>query len=158
MTNSRIPAAHALSEQVQLLPRPIGQSFSLPPDLLVSPRGPKRPVILRQEHVVRIGLLSLGGCDVPERLKFSRRSSMPRPPSVGALRAQHFACYANFSNGVGRHRRPRTSSGEERKQTRGSHLPPSPRGFFCQISPPPVSAVTCFLPFRLPTCCPAVFL
>lgn len=137
-----------------MLPRPTG--LALPPDLLVSPRSPRSPVILRQEHEVRIGLLNLGGGRDSE---FSRRSSLPHPPSVGALRAQRFACYANFSNGFGRHRRPRTSSGEERKQTRGSHLPPSPLGcFFCEISPPPVSAVSCCLPLRLPTCCPVVFL
>lgn len=121
MTNSRIPAAHAHSEQVQLLPRPTGRSFALPPDLPVSPRGPERPVILRPEHVALIGQLSLGGCDVPERMEFSRRSSSPRPPSAGALRAQRYACVANFSNGVGRHRGPRTSF-QARKENKHAAL------------------------------------
>lgn len=83
--------------------------------------GPKRPVILRLEHVVLIGQLSLGGCDVPERMKFSRRSSSPRPPSAGALCAQRYACFANFSEGVGRHRGPRTSF-QARKENKHAAL------------------------------------
>lgn len=154
------PHTHALSEQVQLVPRPTGQSFSHPPDLLVSPRGPKCPVILRLEHVVRIGLQTLAGCDVPERLEFSRQSSSPRPPSVGCVLSARNASPATlfFPMGSG----VITGPGRPQARKENKHAAHTSRhplwAFFCQISPPPVSAVSCFLPLRLPACCPVVFL